>query len=145
MGATEFLDSMNGKVLSFIRSYEGESILVVAKLSKFSQSVALNLARFEGVQPIEIFSQNKFFEIGAEPYKFTIGPYGYFWFLMEQSEELDELPKERFVPEVVSDVPWRDFFDNYSTKRRFEKKVLPGYLQSCRWFGGKSRKIVASK
>lgn len=142
-GAIEFLDSVNGKVLSFIRSYEGESILVVANLSKFSQSVELELAQFQGVQPVEIFSQNKFFEIGEAPYKFTIGPYGYFWFLMEQSEELDDLPKERSIPEVVSDVPWGDFFENYSTKRRFEKKVLPAYLQSCRWFGGKSKKIVS--
>ena len=38
---------------------------------------------------------------------------------------------------------WPEFFDNYTTKRRFEKKILPSYMRSCRWFGGKSKKIVS--
>ncbi|MCB0586260.1 MAG: alpha-glucosidase C-terminal domain-containing protein, partial [Phaeodactylibacter sp.] len=62
-GKIEFLDSLNSKVLSFVRSFEGESILVVANLSKYSQAVELNLNRFKGIRPIEIFSQNKFFEV----------------------------------------------------------------------------------
>ncbi|TXB61923.1 maltose alpha-D-glucosyltransferase [Phaeodactylibacter luteus] len=143
-GKIEFLDSLNGKVLSFIRSYEGESILVVANLSKFSQAIALDLSRYKGIRPMEIFSQNKFFPISAgEPYQFTVGPYGYYWFLMEQGEEAEEVPKERAIQEATADVDWAGFFDNYSAKRRFEKKILPGYLRSCRWFGGKSRKMVS--
>ncbi len=142
-GNCEFLDSANSKVMSFLRSYAGESILVVANLSKFSQAVELNLKRYQGIQPTEIFSQNKFFEIGEAPYKFTIGPYGYYWFLLEHSEEPNELPKERAVPELESEVEWGEAFDNYTTKRRFEKRILPSYLQACRWFGGKSKKIVS--
>jgi len=143
-GSIEFLDSANSKVLSFLRSHEGESILVVANLSKFSQAVELDLQAYEGIQPTEIFSQNKFFAIGEEPYKFTIGPYGYYWFLMEKQEEQEALPKERVVPEVEADVMWDSFFDNYTARRRFEKKVLPSYLPACRWFGGKSKKMVSA-
>jgi maltose alpha-D-glucosyltransferase/alpha-amylase len=142
-GQISFLDSRNGKVLSFIRSYERESILVVANLSKFSQAVELDLKRFKGIRPIEIFSQNKFFEIGESAYQFTLSPYGYYWFLMEGSEEINDIPKERVIEEVVAEAEWEDTFDNYTTKRRIEKKVLPVYLLSCRWFGGKSRKIVS--
>jgi maltose alpha-D-glucosyltransferase / alpha-amylase len=142
-GSIEFLDSANAKVMAFLRKYEGESILVVANLSKFSQAVTLDLSAYQGVWPTEIFSQNKFFEVGEEAYRFTIGPYGYYWFLMEAGEEQRAKPQERAILEIESDVSWGKLFDNYTAKRRFEKKVLPAYLQSCRWFGGKSRNIVS--
>ncbi len=142
-GKIEFLDSLNSKVLSFVRSHEGESILVLANLSKYSQAVELDLKRFKGIRPVEIFSQNKFFEVEEAPYHFTLGPYGYHWFLMEKTEDPDDVPKERAVADLEADVEWAEFFDNYTTKRRFEKKILPAYLRSCRWFGGKSRKIVS--
>ncbi|MCB9287823.1 MAG: maltose alpha-D-glucosyltransferase [Lewinellaceae bacterium] len=142
-GKIEFLDSLNSKVLSFVRSFEGESILVVANLSKYSQAVELNLNRFKGIRPIEIFSQNKFFEVEEDPYHFTLGPYGYHWFLMEKTEDAEDTPKERAIADLEADVEWPEFFDNYTTKRRFEKKILPAYMRSCRWFGGKSKKIVS--
>ena len=142
-GKIEFLDSRNGKILSYVRSYAGESILVVANLSKFSQAVELDLERFKGIRPIEIFSQNQFFEIGEENYQFTLGPYGYYWFLMESSEDFEQIPKERAIQEVVSEVEWEQVFSTYTSKRNIEKRILPAYLKSCRWFGGKSKKIVS--
>jgi maltose alpha-D-glucosyltransferase/alpha-amylase len=142
-GKIEFLDSRNGKVLSFIRSFEGESILVVANLSKFSQAVELNLKRFKGIRPIEIFSQNKFFAVSEAPYQFTLSPYGYHWFLMEGSDEQESTPQERLIPEISSEVEWDHLLENYTTKRKLEKKILPFYLRSCRWFGGKSKKMVS--
>lgn len=86
-GNIRFLESNNSKALAFIRSYAGETILVVANLSKYSQAVELDLKNFSGIRPTEIFSQNRFIEIGEHPYVFTLGPYGYYWFLMEQGEE----------------------------------------------------------
>jgi len=142
-GNIRFLESPNSKILSYIRSYKGESILVVANLSKYSQAFSLNLPEFEGIRPTEIFSQNKFAEITDEPYSFTIGPYGYYWFLMEQVEDTQQNQNERKIPEMEVDVEWDAFFENYTTKRRFGKQVLPAYLHSCRWFGGKSKKIVS--
>jgi maltose alpha-D-glucosyltransferase/alpha-amylase len=144
-GKTEFLTSNNGKILAFTRSYQGESILVVCNLSKYSQSAELDLSAFKGVEPVEIFSQNKFFAVTDAPYQFTLSPYGYYWFLMEQQEIVDEVPKERSIPELESTVEWAAFFDNYTTKRRFEKKILPNYLRAMRWFGGKSKKMVSSE
>lgn len=142
-GKTEFLKSSNSKILSFIRSVPGESILVLANLSKYSQAVGLDLSNYKGIHPIEIFSQNKFFPIGEEPYQFTLSPYGYYWFLLEHSEEELEIPRERKIEELAIDVPWEVLFDTYTEKRKFEKRILPNYLQSIRWFGGKSKKIVA--
>lgn len=143
MGQTTFLDAGNSKILAFLRMYEGESILVVANLSKYSQSASFDLSLFKGIRPTEIFSQNKFFEITEDPYRFTIGPYGYYWFLMEQSEEPDQAPKERAIPEMEAEVEWPAFFDHYTTKRQFEKRILAAYMRSCRWFGGKSKSIVS--
>ena len=142
-GSIEFLESDNSKILAYIRQMPGESILVIANLSKYSQSVSLDLHAFKGVRPTEIFSQNKFFEIREEPYLFTLGPYGYYWFLLEKSENGEEIPRERRIEEVVLDIPWSDALDTYSSKRKFEKNILPAYLQNVRWFGGKSRKIVS--
>ncbi|MEN0006074.1 MAG: maltose alpha-D-glucosyltransferase, partial [Bacteroidota bacterium] len=142
-GQIEFLEAANSKVLAFMRIYEGESILVVTNLSKFSQAVAIDLRQYEGIRPTEIFSQNRFFKITEEPYQFTIGPYGYYWFLMEQSEEAEVIPRDRVIPELEIDHDFATLFDTYTSKRSFEKKILQNYLPTCRWFGGKSRKMVA--
>lgn len=142
-GTIHFIESTNSKILAFTRSYEGEHILVICNLSKFSQAVELNLSEYKGIQPIEIFSQNRFFEIQGDVYQFTLGPYGYYWFLMEQNEETEEVIKERTIAEIEIDVEWPTFFETYSARRKIEKRILPSYMQACRWFGGKSKKMVS--
>ncbi|MBK6902126.1 MAG: maltose alpha-D-glucosyltransferase [Saprospirales bacterium] len=142
-GNIRFLESTNSKVLAFTRSHGGETILVVANLSKYSQAVELDLKSFRGVRPTEIFSQNKFMEIGEHPYVFTMGPYGYYWFLMEESEAEQPVLRDRAIEELVAEVEWPEFFDTYTVKRAFEKRILPDYLMAIRWFGGKSKNIVS--
>ncbi|MFZ2898389.1 MAG: maltose alpha-D-glucosyltransferase [Saprospiraceae bacterium] len=142
-GNIRFLESANSKVLAFTRSFQGETILVVTNLSKYSQAVELDLRQYQGIKPTEIFSQNKFIEVGEHPYAFTLGPYGYYWFLMEHNEEEPQTVRDRTIEELVSEVEWDGFFDNYSAKRSFEKKILPNYLMAVRWFGGKSKNIVS--
>jgi len=143
-GAIQFLEPGNSKVLAFVRAFEGENILVIANLSRLSQSIELDLEAFAGIEPVEIFSQNKFFPIApGQPYRFTLGPYGYYWFLMESGEAIGEPNQERLIPDVESPAVWKDIFQTYSARRLFEKKLLPAYLRSCRWFSGKSRKLVS--
>lgn len=143
-GKTIYLDSGNGKVLAFVRQYKGESVLVVANLSKYSQAAELRLKEYKGNQPVEIFSQNKFFDISDNTYPLTLSPYSYYWFLLEQENEYTEKPiqLEKFT-EIESEVEWSDFFDHYSSKRKFLKNTLPDYMKSCRWFSGKSRGVVS--
>jgi maltose alpha-D-glucosyltransferase/alpha-amylase len=142
-GSIRFLEPVNSKVLAFLRLQAQEQLLVVVNLSRHSQSVELDLSAYAGVQPVEIFSQNKFFPIGDEPYRFTLGPYGYYWFLLEQSETLADSMAERKIPDTEVSADWPDLFEVYGAKRIFEKKILPAYLPGCRWFAGKSRKVVA--
>ena len=58
-GSMEFLTSDNTKVLTFLRRSEEETILVIVNLSRFAQSVELDLHAFAGMRPKEIFSQER--------------------------------------------------------------------------------------
>src|SRR5438270_1835016 len=47
-GSLEFLFPDNAKVLAFLRQHEDETIVVVVNLSRFAQSVELDLSHFAG-------------------------------------------------------------------------------------------------
>lgn len=140
-GTIEFLNSDNPKVLAFIREYKDEIILTVVNLSRFSQVVELDLSRFSGRVPEEIFSRNKFPIIKDSPYVLTLGFYGYFWFLLHKKEEPIGIGRKETIPELsVNDENWEVVFRG-KTKEELENEVLPSYIKSCRWFGGKARII----
>ena len=86
-GNIEFLFPDNSKVLAFIRQYKDESILTVINLSRFSQVAELDLSRFSGYVPEEIFSGNKFPRIKESPYLLTLGRYDYFWFALKKGRK----------------------------------------------------------
>ena len=65
-------------------SYEGETILVIANLSRFVQPVALNLHKFQGFTPVEMFGGTEF--PGGRRSSiicFTLGPNAFYWFSLE--------------------------------------------------------------
>jgi maltose alpha-D-glucosyltransferase/alpha-amylase len=84
-GDLEFLHPDNRHVLAFLRSYDGETILVAANLSRFFQPVELDLSEYEGRQPIEMFGRVEFPRIGQLPYLLTLGPHEFLWFTLEQA------------------------------------------------------------
>ncbi len=47
-GTIEFCPSDNPRVLAFVREFDGETVLVVANLSRFSQAVEFDLSRWVG-------------------------------------------------------------------------------------------------
>src|SRR5438034_9757681 len=59
-GTLEFLFPDNAKVLAFVRRFEKETIVVVVNLSRFEQSVELDLSRFAGLVSLDVFSRNLF-------------------------------------------------------------------------------------
>lgn len=141
-GTLRFLDSGNSKVLAYLRQFEGENILVVVNLSQHAQPAEIDLSQFAGSSPLEIFSQSRFFDIETTPYRFTLSPYIYYWFLLEDAPSEQETVRERVIPEIESPVVWENIFGDYRTRRFVEKRVLPQYLRGCRWFTSKGRKIV---
>ena len=85
-GRIEFLRPSNIKVLVFLREHEGETLLVACNLSRTAQAVQLDLSRFAGKMPMEMWSEQPFPCIGDLPYLLTFGPYGYYWFLLTDAE-----------------------------------------------------------
>ena len=138
-GSLEFLHPDNPKVLAFLRRYENETILVVANLSRFSQSVTIDLARFAGCVPMEVFSRNLFPLIRKTPYILTIGPHGHFWFAF-QSQKEKRPAKKRIVPRIDAEPTLAVLLKN-EQRIKLEREILPDYLRSCRWFGAKARSI----
>jgi len=79
-GSIEFLNPENKKVLAYLRRMENEEILCVANLSRFPQPVALDLAKFDGMKPIEMMGYVEFPPIGKQPYPLNLGAYDFLWF-----------------------------------------------------------------
>jgi maltose alpha-D-glucosyltransferase / alpha-amylase len=138
-GSIKFLDSSNSKVLSFLRTYEDQTILVIANLSRYSEAAELKLEGFENAVPTELFSQNKFPEIKSEPYLFTVGPHGFYWFLLEK-QQIDEVVVSEDAPLALEVKNWDELFAGRKQQVLLDK-ILPGYFRKCRWFGGKARVI----
>ncbi|MDY6856297.1 MAG: putative maltokinase, partial [Thermodesulfobacteriota bacterium] len=139
-GNIEFVSSDNPKVISFVRQYNGQAILVVVNLSRFSQVVKLDLARFAGYVPEEVFSRNRFPCIRESYYTLTLGFHDYFWFLLSKEPETLVSEKRHDPVELIIRGDLRRVFDDRN-KERIEKEILPQYLKDCRWFGGKARRI----
>ena len=82
-GDLQILHPENRHVLAFVRSFGDETILVVANLSRFFQPLELNLADYEGRQPVEMFGRIEFPAIGQAPYPLSLGPHEFLWFTLE--------------------------------------------------------------
>ncbi|MBI3998015.1 MAG: alpha-glucosidase C-terminal domain-containing protein, partial [Armatimonadetes bacterium] len=82
-GTLEILDTTNPKVLAYLRAHDTETMLCMANLSRFAQPCELDLRRFTGWIPVELFGQTPFPAIGEVPYLLTLGPHGFYWFRLE--------------------------------------------------------------
>ncbi len=86
-GTIEFLRPRNEKVLVHLREYQGNVMLLVHNLAGSAQPVELDLRRFQGAIPTELFGRTWFPKIGASPYMLSLAPYGYYWFRLWQPED----------------------------------------------------------
>ena len=142
-GSLEFLHPENRKVLAFVRRYEGETILVVANLSRFAQHGAIDLSGFRGLQPVEMFGRTEFAPIGDQPYYFMLGPHNFYWLSLEPqrvSGPQDVVPVAD-TPVLVSSDGLKELVMGRDTGQLTE--VLPSFLRDQRWFGSKARRIKA--
>ena len=138
-GEITFLSPANPKVLAFIRQGAGESVLVVANLSRFSQPVELDLTAHAGGTPVEMFGNVRFPTVGTDG-RFTIalGPHGFYWFLIEPAVAPEAAAVT--VPEVrVSSIATAPLGDP-SFARDLERRAVK-ILPTLRWFTGKARSI----
>ena len=140
-GAIEFLSPDNPRVLAFIRSYGDERILVVANLSRFVQFVELDLARFKGMTPIELFGQSHFPMIGDRPYMLTLAPHMFDWFSLETPIPATAI--DRAIPEIDLMEPWNRFIEG--NDRQQLERLLPDYLRQCLWLQDKARAVRTAR
>ncbi len=85
-GTIEFLAPENDRVLAYLREGEGDTILVVANLSRHAQYVELDLSRFAGRNPQELVGRTEFPRIGDLPYLLTLSGYGFYWLSLGSTE-----------------------------------------------------------
>jgi len=83
-GSIEFLHPANHRILAYVRRLGNESVLVVNNLSGAAQAVELDLRRYKGNIPIEMFGKNIFPRVSDAPYLLTLGPYQFYWFRLRR-------------------------------------------------------------
>lgn len=140
-GDLRFVESSNAKVLCFVRSHEKQRIIVVANLSQFSQATTLDFSEFKDCDITEAFSQNRFMSVSGGDYPITIGPYGYFWFQVDDQEKKEQPGSGNELQLLKSEASWEKIFNHYEEVRTLERKILQPFMKKCRWFGGKAKVI----
>ncbi len=140
-GTIEFLNPENSRILAFLRSYQEELILVVANLSRFVQYVQLDLARFKGFTPVELFSRAPFPSIGEQPYPLTLGPHGFIWFSLERPRAATvKLERARTeIPRITIEGPLETALRGEA--REVLERALLDYVPQQRWFRHKTRVV----
>src|SRR5262245_7521557 len=137
-GSLEFLYPDNPKVLAFLRRYGDEIILVIVNLSRFAQSAEVDLSRFAGHVPMEVFSRNFFRPIRKSGYVIMLGTHAHYWFALYAVLAGRRLPRKKAVPVITGPVELENLLSN-GQRTTIEGEILPRYLQTSRWFGSKAR------
>ena len=139
-GTLEFLSCPNRRVLAFVREYDDERVLVVANLSRFAQCAEVDLARYQGMVPTELFGRTEFPRITDRPYLFTLGPHAFYWLQLEPAavgQDERVISPERLPVYAVRD--WDNIFAG--PLRGALERAAPGFLRQASWFLGKGRRI----
>jgi len=146
-GSLEFLHPRNRKVLAYLREYQGERILVVANLSRFVQPVELELARWKGQTPFEMFGRVKFPIVRVAPYFLSLAPSSCIWFQFETEDAttgggIDQPAKQEVesIPRLTLTAGWETLLDGRE-RAILERKVLPRFISRQRWFAAESRSL----
>lgn len=147
------LEPSNRKVLAYLRKYDGETVLVVANLSRHPQSATLELPDYIGKKPIEMFGLEPFHPIEGKNYTVTLSAHGFYWLLLETSKPIPMVAQPTVQEEKVAEAPVKslsydtDFSVGWTSlmgsgfRDLLESEVLPEYIRRQRWFGKKTKQI----
>jgi len=139
-GSMKFIDSDNPKILSFVREFGDEKILVVVNLSRFSQVVTLDMTGYTGRVPEEVAGGNLFPEIRDASYTLTLGFHDYYWLLLGEPADASDTDESDDLPSLSVTGSWRSVFRGKALEA-LQKRALPRYLKRQRWFGSKARVV----
>jgi maltose alpha-D-glucosyltransferase/alpha-amylase len=155
-GTLTFLNPANRKILAYLRDLDRgdgthETILCVANLSRFAQPVALDLAPFAGMEPVEMLGYVSFPTITEELYKLSLAPYSFIWLELQPASARQDLEPELTLETPPENAPeefaaldlltkgWSGFLAGHGLS--VLETSLPGWLPRQRWFGAKTRKV----
>ncbi len=133
-GSIEFINGDNSRVLAFVRELDGEVVLVIANLSRYVQCTRLNLDRFKGALPIELFGRIRFPEITEAPYFFSLGPHDFYWLALEKVQNAENADD---WPTLNAKVSWTALLE--TAQRKALAQALIRYAVQRRWFRSKAR------
>jgi maltose alpha-D-glucosyltransferase/alpha-amylase len=89
-GSLELLHPENRTVFAFLRAHREDQLLVVANLSMHAQPVHLDLSRFAGRTPLELFGRTEFPTVTDDPYFLSLSPYAFYWFALPEPGQSSE-------------------------------------------------------
>ncbi len=145
-GTIEYLNPENHKVLAFLRAYENELVLVVANLSRFPQFVELDLSAHKGKVPVELVGRTEFPPVKDQPYFITLAAHIFYWFSLEAPAQAAEGAKGTEEAQLPSlRVKWGLDSLFRKDRRGALERILPAYIGSRRWFGGKARRMKGAR
>ena len=87
-GSYEPIETTNPRIFAHLREFEDDLVLCVHNLARSAQAVELDLGRYEGRYPVELFGHSRFPRIGELPYLLTLGSRGFYWFALVQEGEV---------------------------------------------------------
>jgi maltose alpha-D-glucosyltransferase/alpha-amylase len=87
LGGYEALEASNPRIFAHVRTFREDVVLCVHNLARSAQAVELDLSRYEGRSPVEMFGRTQFPRIGELRYLLTLAPRGFFWFTLEEEAD----------------------------------------------------------
>ena len=141
-GSIEFLGPTNPRILAFIREYHGNTVLVVANLSRFTQFAELDLTKHKGLVPLELFGKTRFPSIGDSATMITLGPHDFYWFSLERPRLQEEKPSLAPSAPPLECTNLQSLF--LGSERALLDDVLPAFLEGRPWFAGRNRMLRAA-
>ncbi|MGF6589835.1 maltose alpha-D-glucosyltransferase [Pseudomonas sp. 2835] len=149
-GTLKMLTPSNRRILAYIREYtasdgKSEIILCVANVSRAAQAAELELQQYVDKVPVEMLGGSAFPPIGQLPFLLTLPPYGFYWFLLADKDQMPSWHMEpaQSLPEFTTLVLKKRMEELLEAPSRatLQDSILPQYLPKRRWFSGKETRI----
>jgi len=138
-GDLQFIATGNRKVLAFTRSLNGQSILVVANLSRLPQPADLMLGEYNGCIPVELWGNVDFPQVASCSYRMTLAAYAVFWFWLKSGAEVADTEIRSGRNAIEFEGSWNELLAE-PLGEPFAK-ALKSYLRQQTWFLAKNRRI----
>jgi maltose alpha-D-glucosyltransferase / alpha-amylase len=139
-GTLQILPVENRAILAFLRRHDGETVLVVANLSRYLQPFSVPPGDLAGCVPVELFSQAPFPAVGETPYPLVLGPHGFALFLVQPASAQHARPAELVETASLPRLQLADGLESMlvdtlvtGSAREELEELLPAHLARQAW------------